>query len=116
VGHVGDDVGFEQQWNPIAQFIRRSRNRHQRTDCPRLRRIELVVAFSYSRDTLAKQRMIDDVAHALAFEIGFTVVVERLLVLLSGHHLGLVSLSFTSVKNFGSIFSPYVKVRKKPES
>ncbi len=98
VGDVGDDVGFEQQRDPIAQFIRRSRDRHQRADCAGLRRVELVVALRYSRHAFAKQRMIDEVAHALAFEIGFAVVVERLLVLLSGHHRGFLSLSFARAK------------------
>src|ERR1700677_2488825 len=36
--------------------------------------------------------MRDEVADALAFEIGFAVVVERFFVLLSGHHGGRVSL------------------------
>src|SRR5271168_678622 len=86
VGDVGYYVGFEQQWNPIAQFVRRAGNLHQGADGTRLGRVELVVAFGYSRDAFAQQRMIDEVAHALAFEIGFAIVVERLLVLLSGHH------------------------------
>ena len=91
VGHVGNDVGFEQQRNPIAQLIRRARNRHQRTDCAGLGRIEAVVAIRDSRDAFAQQRMSDDVAHALAFEVGFAVVIQRLLVLLSGHHRGFLS-------------------------
>ena len=35
--------------------------------------------------------MIDEVADALALEVGLAVVVERLLVLLSSHHRGLFS-------------------------
>src|SRR5579863_6813872 len=42
--------------------------------------------------------MRDEVADPLAFEVGFAIVVERLLVLLSGHHL--VSLLKRSRRRF----------------